>query len=424
MKKTDMKKFLPIIMFLGVPGVANADPISAKAFLADWGNPSQSYCNVSSVGDATIGKNKDKCRGSHSVSDMNNDRPKECLVVNKGKEHGSLGMMMLVAREINANGARFCATTIFATYPKNTYVRYAEPENGAFVCQWLCKPGYGGARCAQKDYSASCDAELLKRDDFDEYSMGSRPAVDDIADSISMFSWGNYRKCGGSKGQKQNHNVILAVSGWLESGHGAWVTPFNVRGNRGKHSKSSGSAEVWPAGAPILLCKNGYTANSTSDECVPVNAIVCATPKKTEAEILAETKFCDNFVPAGYDSSIHTLHKKDGDTCTKYFCSEPGKAFPSVNNTSCVDCESSIKGGANPQNGVCVRCATGQYFDSNAGTCKSALAYSSVELLYGKSNTKNKNPKVDNQCWPVVNPDEYAECVKSGGVTTPKKKDE
>lgn len=388
-----------------VPGVLHAAGRSVQEYLADWGNPVHTTCHMSVLGDATIGKNKDTCKGNYAIDKLSPD-------ICKATYH-DLGVLMLVAREITATGANFCVTTVRGGHKSkgNTWTDYTEPGGGSNVCQWLCKPGYGGARCAQSNYSDSCDSTLLKRSDFDEYSIGYDAGS--IENIIPMFYWDNKRSCG--EKNRQEHDMILAVSGWLDSGHGAWVAPFNVRARREGNKNQKSGIELLAATAPILVCKNGYTANTDNNDCVPIDATKCEASRM-------QSNLCSGWPAADFnDQNMEMVFDSTGN-CYQYRCKEAGYAFASANVRACQKCEISRTVGISPTDGTCVKCANDKVFvakenaTSNNDLCVEAQAYSKTDLMYGKGKNKNNAKDVSKQCWTVFEPKEYKECVANGGV--------
>ena len=68
-----------------------------------------SHCQSSNFGNATIGRYKDTCKGNYGI-DANS--PGQCVLGD------DMGVLLLVAREVNENGARFCPTTVYAEKKK------------------------------------------------------------------------------------------------------------------------------------------------------------------------------------------------------------------------------------------------------------------------------------------------------------------
>ncbi len=364
---------------------------------ASWKSPTMTYCLGSNMGDATIGRDRETCKGNYSI-DANS--PGQCVLVD------DMGVLMLVAREVNENGARFCITTIYAEHKKkgNAWTLYAEPAQGSQQCHWLCKPGFSGEGCANTT-PTGCDSTPFRRDDFNSYTMARDPQVES---AVAMFHWNEYKGCGVHKGQE--HDMILAVSDWLDGGHGAWARPFVIRARREGWKSVRGGIEAWPAAEATLLCKNGYTANAAGTDCIPVDETACA---------LAQT--CSNWPSNGFDSATMIMEYNNNMGCYQYRCRESGYAFPSTTNRTCQECALNMRGGPSPVDGTCIKCDVGQIFDEKAsatGFCIPTDGYTKTDLQYGKAKTKSDQPDVSRQCWTIQAPDDYKICVTSGGVQT------
>lgn len=360
-----------------------------------------SHCSKSDTGDATIGANKDICIGNYSI-DRNS--PSQCVLGD------DMGVLMLVAREVNENGAKFCVTTIYAEHEKkgDAWTLYAEPAEGTQQCHWLCKPGYTGEKC-QGTTLNGCDSVQFLRSDFDKYKMARSIGVES---SIAMFHWNQYKSCGVHADQE--HDMILVVSKWLEGGHGAWATPFVIRARREDYKSRKGGIDAWPAGESTLLCKNGYTANAAGNDCVAIDEATCAI-----------TQLCSGWSSNSYDQSTMKLSYDSEKKCYQYRCNNAGYAFPSTTDKTCQACFTNVRGGASPVDGTCVQCAVGQIFDETAtdtGYCRATTSYSSTDLQYGKGKTRNNTStstastkSLSTACWTFVSADDYKKCVIPGG---------
>lgn len=383
-----IKLIFAFLSFVLVVGGANAETgiNNANAMLQYWSNPTMNWCNnTSDTVNGTIGRLKNVCTGN---------RNSQCVLVD------DYGALMLVAREINENGANFCVTTIYAEHKKkgNAWTLYSNPAGGAKKCFWMCKSGHYGDKCSQTTPNG-CDSTPLTRNSFDSYNL-SRDY--DVEGSIAMFHWQQYKGCGAHKGQE--HDMILAISDWLPSGHGAYASPFIVRATRDGWKDRIGWPTIWATGSPTLLCKNGYQANAAGNDCEPVDANACAI-----------TQLCSGWASNGFSESSMVTKYDDARGCFTYRCSESGKAFASSTDKSCVDCATNNRNGISPADGTCVRCNVGQIFDetaSSSGYCVQTTAYVKTDMVYGRGLTHNNAPSdISQQCWTKADPTEYRECV-------------
>lgn len=385
--------FLSLLLAGVVPGIAVAGGgVKINNLVSSWKNPIMSHCMTSNLGNATIGRYRETCKGNYSI-DANS--PSACVLGD------DMGILVMVAREVNENGARFCPTTIYAEKKKrgNAWTLYSEPAQGVQPCYWLCKAGYGGEGCQSTDISG-CDSVPLRRDDFNSLTMARDPQFED---SIPMFHWNQYKGCGVNKGQE--HDMILMISDWLPSGHGAYAAPFVIRARREGYKSKRGGIDAWPAGESTLLCKNGYTVNAAGNDCEPVDANTCAL-----------TNICDGWSSSAFDETTMLMEYDDsvGRSCYTYRCREAGYAFPSIGDKTCQPCTTSLRGGVSPADGTCVACELGQIFDETAsasGYCVPADAYTRTDMQYGVNQTKDSAP-LDDQCWMMFEPDEYSACVR------------
>lgn len=304
----------------------------------------------------------------------------------------------MVAQKIVEHGGYFCPYQIQCANKNKkraSWTMYYYPTGYASVgCSWICEPGYGGENCLSKTSYASCDTKIYgtnKGQKFGGLSLKTSGGNSNQKESeVSGFNqWGT----------DPESDVVLGIVRFMN--HGVVAGPVKITCDRNgyKDAKSFVKSVDAAVGNQKLLCANGYTANSSGTDCEPISADACATQN---------LKFCDNFPRGNYDSSLHTIQESTG--CAKYFCTDTTKAFPKIGDFSCSDCSTSIKGGVSKINGVCVKCQTGQYFDSNTSTCQSADAYTKSDLQYGKNVIKNDKTVTD-QCWTMVTPDDYRKCV-------------
>ena len=390
--------FLILFFPLLLPYSVFASGIDISALKGSWNNPGMSHCGFSDLKNATIGKNKDVCRGGYNIDD---NTPSQCSL-----DGSNMGVLMLVAREVNEHGAYFCPTTIHAKHRSwgNAWTLYAESAQGAQPCYWLCKAGYSGEGCS-KTTPDGCDSVPLNRDDFDNLTMSDSPQVESV---IPMFHLGEREACGVN--YNQEHDMILAVSDWLSSGHGAWASPFVVRARRESYNNSKSGVEVWPVGEATLLCKNGYIVNKENNDCIAIDEAMCAI-----------NQMCPDWPSSAYNGLTMVVEYYEPSNCYKYRCIEKGYAFASSAEKTCSFCTTNIRNGVSPEDGTCIKCDVGKIFNENAkdqGYCSTAVSYINSDLQYGKG--KNKSIDINQQCWTSadLDPTDYINCVKGTANNT------
>lgn len=380
---------LLIMCVLTRNAIAEANDASMQT-LRDWGGADITYCLSNNAGNAVIGKNKSYCSGNFSIDAS---KPSQCVLGD------DMGRMLLLARGINENGARFCVTTVYAEHKKKgrAWTLYSDPAEGQ-KCFWLCKAGHYGEECASETPNG-CDSTTVRRSDFDNYTMSRNTNVED---SISRFHWNAYNGCGVHAGQE--HDMILAISNWLDSGHGAFARPFMVRARREGWKSNKGGIDIWPVGQETLVCKNGYTANAAGTDCEPVDETACQL-----------TNTCSGWPSGGFDRETMEMHYIESSNCYQYRCKDATQAFASSTSRTCTACSTTKQGAPSPADGVCIMCETGKIFDETAATsgyCVETDVYSKTDMQYGKNHTRNTQPDVDNQCWSMKETTDYINCVR------------
>lgn len=313
-------------------------------------------------------------------------------------------VQMMVAMDVNENGARFCPIQVEAKNKNkgNAWTEYA--ELGSSNCVWLCKEGYTGDKCALAvSDSASCDATELKSSNYSSIRRMASGA--NVEDRVPMFVWNKYYGCGVHKGQE--HDIILALTKWLPSGHGAIAQQVVVRAFRSGWKHMDSWPKIYPAAgaAEILVCKDGYKPNSSRTDCEPINSETCA-----------RSMACNGWGGDDYDSSQHSLALREGSNCYEFRCSKQGYAFQSATNRTCTECATNLRDGVNPVSGDCVKCEVGKIFDKNAastGYCANTRSFSKIDMQYGSGKTQNTTVLKD-QCWVLTTNDNYKECLLDG----------
>ncbi len=318
-----------------------------------------------------------------------------------GDEWGVVGM---IATKLVERGGYFCPYQLQCANKKKkkkSWTLYFHPNGFSHdKCVWLCEGGYSGTNCETApntpvvcDFTPQDPSSVGK---FSGLSMKTSGKHNDGKEHeiAGLNQWGTDPEC----------DVIVGITQYLT--HGVVARPIQACCGRDNWKSVDSYVDTikYASGNKKILCAAGFTANAEQTDCVPINAALCETQSLT---------FCSGFERGQYNSAIHTL-AQSGD-CHKYFCKDQNKAFPNSNSKECIDCATGIMGGANPANGVCEKCSSGQYYDKDSASCKPAAALTKTELQYGAGKTKN-TASLKDQCWTKVTPDEYKDCVFGKGT--------
>lgn len=331
--------------------------------------------------------------------------------IGKSSGHGTWNdewaVVGIIANKIVEHGGYFCPYQLQCANKrkkKKSWTMYYWPNGFDYSkCAWLCEDGYAGENCQpQTSTPATCDSTTYNTSNGGKFAGISLKTSGGDSNQkegeVTGFNvWGSDPEC----------DVILGVTKFLQ--HGVMAAPVRVccgRDNWKEIDSFVSSVSLADGVKQKLLCANGYKANAAGTDCEPI----------TEECKISNLTFCTNFPKDEYNPAIHRLDDTSSD-CAKYFCSEPDTAFPALGDTSCVECSTGVKGGANTTNGVCVKCQTGEYFDQDSNSCETAAAYSKSDMQYGKGQTKN-TVSLEEQCWTMVDPQDYADCVKGIKKTT------
>ena len=320
-----------------------------------------------------------------------------------GKEEGAI--VAVVAVEIVEHGGYFCplqiqcANSDTVKYYNTSWTLYYHPSGySADKCAWLCETGYAGQKCA-KQTSYLPQSKILDLTSGISLKTSGKDAGG-IENQIYGFdAWGY----GGGANQNEK-DVLLGAVSFQE--HGVMATPVSIECDKDGLKSFVNKVAAYSNLTHKLLCAEGYAANQYNTECIPMTMEML----NLTTQVSDQKKMCAGWTEEGYNSAIHNIDAT-GD-CLKYVCKDKTKAFPASGNFECAECAGSIRGGQNPLTGLCVKCEQlGQYFDTKTGDCKSANAFTRIDMQYGKGKTKETNTKPENQCWTKVDPEEYKDCV-------------
>lgn len=265
-----------VILCAAAPA-ARAD-VDVSNLTSTWGNGTMQTCQ-------SDGNMPDSCIGSWGVTNQCASNSGSRIGEgtrrgNSGTKPDSMAVIMLVARQITANGAYFCPTQLQGNNSDKdwSHTDYYEPTGAAATnCFWLCKPGFSGTGCSLQGAdpaTVACNTNTIKRDNYNSVSFAT--SGDSISAGIPQFIYNQHNDC--DSNAYEEHDMILAVSGFLPSGHGAMVSQVNFRAAKWQDTCNSWScyastAVVTTTGTPELLCMDGYTSNGT--DCVAIAGGAC-----------------------------------------------------------------------------------------------------------------------------------------------------
>lgn len=342
------------------------------------------------------------------------------------------GRRLLVAVDVTKTGARFCPVFVYGLadgWHASTWTRYGRYGDNT-NCVWMCLPGWTGENCAESSQNGS-ETSMYDMEDFrlDRY-LGKYDGVgsSEVEPSLNGFFGQSANWCYGNN-SKSESDMVLAVTGFLPSGNGAWVQQTAVTAYRyfgwghwlscdcngdssrerkrcEKHRVRIGVPNTDSAGEGMgykgtLVCKIGFKPNPTGDDCVAINAGVFSE------------KGCKEAAPA-YDSTKHRILEykpkttKNVASCL-FTCQETGYALESISSGECVPCPQELRQGVSSE-GVCLKCDNKHLYDSETGACVEAQMLKESDLLYGigKAASKTTVP-----CWMADDLENYTKCIYS-----------
>lgn len=391
----NLKIFLTLFLF-GIatnPALCAVDGLQAGNF--GWLSPGVAMryntCKpFNVVGDKPcIGDSKNNCTGKSVQSPVYGDE---------------YGVLLMVARDTTVGGIYFCPTMVMAKNKRNG-TSWTEYYSAGDNCVWLCHSGYFGDRCEQTGDVKTCDTTKLSQSDYDSVTRNVN-TTSNIEDSVPNVGANLYKHCNNHK-RDQEHDLIVAISDWLPSGHGAYVRPYMVYAEQQDEGRDNVSwINVYPASAGdedssnyvnrSLACKNGYEPNGDKTDCTPIKAEVCG-----------ETNWCTGWIESNFDSSKH-MKVAVGD-CIQWRCKETGSALKSAGSNVCEPCVVTQMDGVLPDNGTCHHCEEGKVFSKTASDhCANTKYLDKNAMMYG---TATKSSAIKEQCWTKINVEEYKTCV-------------
>lgn len=332
-----------------------------------------------------------------------------------GKTHGpkqdpeyddEYGVMLMVARETSVGGAKFCPMAINAQNKDRGDYTWTYYHDLPGPCVWLCRRGFTGENCTQRDTETitSCDTTMLAKTNYSGLRLPSRASASNVENAVPNFDANVIHDCGHEGYDRTEHDWILVITGWLSSGRGVWVRPYEIRARWLNGDDTQ--VEAYPAlnSRSVLACKNGYKPNAENTDCVAINPIVCA-----------ETTLCPNWNGENFSTNEH-LAVAVG-SCLQWRCKDPDKGLKKAGSSECINVEKTLQSCVNSNTGVVVSCETGMICNSQTGGCDNPHTnpgyriFTKERLLYGDGTA---NSPLELQCWTISDSYKYAECVMAG----------
>lgn len=311
-------------------------------------------------------------------------------------------VMVFLAREVYAYGAKFCLTQLSAySDQRGIYISHQQPNWPGMNCIVLCEPGHDGPTCNQKvgtsnedtpcditDISASI--QEVKRNKYEgNDALGAhwmRMGTAQDQDYFARTMIDNYYE-----------NVIyLGATDFMQ--HGVTARPILVSAV-GVHPSLSVIQTV-PAisGKAKTLCAQGFTQLNANGECV-MNSKNCGS-----------NAWCTGSSDSNFRSDIHK--KVRNGSCNVIFCKDGTKALDS--DFDCKEYDGAKTGRCekkeNSLYGKLVECSVGEIFNADTCDCDKAKGPKSKdEMRYGPMGRNTIN--VNDQCWTKTGNDDFKYCV-------------
>ena len=336
------------------------------------------------------------------------------------------GDVYWIARELNANGGKFCPTQVGAgrNSAGDPYTKYYNAAN-SLGCIWLCKNGMGGDTCS-KSVEEVMDVKPIVQTTEEVNADGSN-----IEDDVAMLVANSDQGCRRNKNDKpwnakgeQEHDVVLAVTGYTDDGYGAYVQPLVVRAAArpvgsywSDYGKGYAFAYVANNADKTLVCLKGYKHNASGNGCVKYTQEQAdKEAAQAEAETAADNA-CSGWVISATDEFINTYDVKMIGNCNQYRCKDSSMGFKSSLDKTCVSCGADDQHGVNPDTGVCVSCSVKQTFSADeqyrdSGYCRDKVVFIPAAMQYGLNSTKDES--LEKQCWHILykkGVEEYKNCI-------------
>ena len=295
-------------------------------------------------------------------------------------------VVLIIARDIYEHGGNFCMTQIQAANANTrryTWLDYYDYPT-EYDCTRLCIPSFSGSEC--KSTSKPDCSRVSDSLNFGKYKKKTNGKDDNqITGTIKTLGFLNSQA---STDTIATHKVLVVTK---KMDHGVFVSPVKIIGERYQsgtgHGKYSYVKSVESNGQEILLCAEGYTANSGKTDCIE------------DPRCQYTYDYCDDIDPSDYsdDEKYEQVYDTEKE-CYKFECNtDNGYAKDSDGN--CKKCETTRNRGI--KDGVCVTCPDDKVF--NNGNCDKYKQLSKHALLDGFYNI--------GKCWMKSDPSEYKNCA-------------
>lgn len=340
-------------------------------------------------------------------------------------ETGTYGKTVMIAHEVNKNGAKLCPTYV-RSHRRNInvrpQVRYNQVNSTSESdCVWVCKDGFGGTKCQTAVAQLkTCDPTPI---DISKIKEAVDPCVkggwfqfgniecktDSFDDKVQVFASGmkdcNKTNRFGEDGcwYKQEHNVVLGGVRWLESGHGVFVQTMVIDAWCGDNDRDNDCKILISPQKDTekLLCKDGYRSNSDGTDCVAVNPKTCNI-----------IEMCDGWNADDYaDATKYRLDTISSDdwSCYQYRCAVGDYGFKQ-GTKECIKC-------ANTETQKATYLEdTGECVFTDVSVNPVVKEDGTLETVQRKQTTRNELSAATNSngkpCWMVAETiGEYKKCI-------------
>lgn len=373
-----------------------------------------------------------------------------------------------LASAVYGHGYQFCKTIVAAdrfgdaTVP---VVRFYEPTTKD--CFVLCENGYYGATCSSRDpvLKTSSIANFKAAQSYATgavHKLANNDRSTKIADVVVLGR--NYWGCGGNKqvdlklARFQEHEAVLALKQVTSDDKSVTFTiqPMTVRAGA-QHGFWLASGKNYKYAWPMVK----FQGNTSTSYCPSIGfvyedgkcvidehaanyaALKAAVKKAEEQERKNKELICPDWQDAlsHYNRAEHEFVESDynGAKCMKFRCQEyTTKGFWKSHESyadatsdsssartpySCVSCDVATPEGGNAAKygvmygvgkdkyeGQCIKCETGQRYNSESRECETAKTFEMRNMVYGPSKTVRDDLKL--QCWTMSEPSCYRKCME------------
>ena len=336
--------------------------------------------------------------GSISACNLNDPAaPEFCISTEaarcEAREMEQSGVHYYVATNINDKGARFCPMFVRSyrngtgRSPVTEFFRQLPKDNEYEDCFWVCHDGFGGPECAEvyTEKVGGCDSSIERKTFEGRWGTlkdnDPRPEAGyERNNSIDVFVAQGYDcSSGGEKGwdgmsscnKKQHHSVVLSIAKFTGDGYGVFAQPLQLRAfaKEGSNNEKHERILAMPVGNRVIMCRSGYRINSAKSGCVPIDQVVCDTPKGV----------CDGWNEDTYPTETYRAYVRDGAGCYEFRCKQAGYAFRG-NPDDMADFDA-----------TCVECPRETHTVTASGYC---FKHEAVDAATGTVNAVNRDGEV------------------------------